>query len=123
MTSDFDLWIKEAYAARGAFTLLVILLKQEETTASPLASTYMNVIGDEMDWSDMALLLTGSGMPWDCVALFAEQDGGEPLDNVQAQRRLRDMEKAVIEDRMTINQGDFFDAQGRRLRLEPILDS
>jgi hypothetical protein len=33
---------------------------------------------------------------------------------------LRALERRVIEDRMTINEGHFFDAWGRRLRIEEV---
>ena len=53
-TTDFDEWIAAEFAERGAFTALVILVEIDETKVTPLSSTYFNVIGDEVDWSEIS---------------------------------------------------------------------
>jgi hypothetical protein len=119
--SDFDRWIAEEFARTGAFTALVILVRIGQPSVSPLCSTYMNVIGDEVDWSEITVLFAGSGMDWDGAAFFpvTDRDGG-PLDNPTARLRLREIETRFDADRLTLNEGHFFDKWGRRLRIEEV---
>jgi len=46
-------------------------------------------------------------------------DGG-PLDNPTARLRLRELESRVNGDRLVLNEGHFFDAWGRRLRIDEV---
>lgn len=48
---------------------------------------------------------------------LAASEGG-PVNDASARAALRTLERQVIEDRMTINAGHFFDAWGRGLRIE-----
>ena len=41
-----------------------------ELSVTPLRSTWFHVIGDELDWAEVAALLDGGGADWD-GALFA----------------------------------------------------
>jgi hypothetical protein len=119
--SDFDRWISEEFARTGAFTALVILVRIGEPSVSPLCSTYMNVIGNEVDWGEITVLFAGSGMDWDGAAFFpvTDKDGG-PLDNPTARLKLREIETRVDADRLTLNEGHFFDKWGRRLRIDEV---
>jgi len=116
---DFDRWIVEEFAATGSFTVLIVLVQIADTKVVPLCSTYLNVIGDEVDWSEMTLLFAGAGADWSGAAFFpvVAQDGG-PVDNPEARRRLRELEDRVNANRLVLNEGHFFDKWGRRLKIE-----
>lgn len=118
--TDFDLWLGRTFADNGAFTALVVLMRISEPALTPLASTFLNVIGDEVRWEEMAALFTGSGKQWDGAAFFAQTDADGPLDNGEARARLRALEARIRADRLVINEGDFFDTHGRRLEVEEI---
>ncbi|MGE0737189.1 MAG: hypothetical protein AB7P50_20815 [Alphaproteobacteria bacterium] len=119
--TDFTRWIVEEFAHTGAFTALVVLVRIGEQSVSPLCSTYMNVIGDEFDWADLTVLFAGSGMDWDGAAFFSATDkNGGPLDNPTARLKLREIEDRFNKDRLTLNQGHFFDKWGRRMKIEEV---
>jgi len=86
-----------------------------------LCSTYFNVIGDEIDWSEMTVLFAGAGHAWDGASFYplTAPDGGA-LDNPSARLRLRDLEKRIDADRLVLNEGHFFDKWGRRLRVDEV---
>ncbi|HLL26033.1 MAG TPA: hypothetical protein VKT73_00045 [Xanthobacteraceae bacterium] len=114
--TDFDRWIVEEFADRGAFTAFVILVEISEPAVVPLCSTYFNVIGDEIDWGEITVLFAGSGRDWDGACFFPAD--GHPLDNPTARLKLRELETRVDESRLTLNEGHFFDKWGRRLKIE-----
>jgi hypothetical protein len=120
-TCDFDRWIVEEFAAREAFTVLIVLVQIAGTKVVPLCSTYLNVIGDEVDWSEMTVLFAGAGADWSGAAFFplTGPDGG-PLDNPTARTRLRELEERLNESRLVLNEGHFFDKWGRRLKIEEV---
>jgi len=115
----FEDWLRREYAGDGAFTALVVLLRLGAGRVDPLCSTYLNVVGDEVEWPDLAVLFAGSGQSWDGAAFFPvrAREGG-PLDNPAARVRLREIEMKVDEDRLALNAGHVFDARGRRLRID-----
>lgn len=115
--SDFQDWLQAAFAAKGSFTALILLVKISEPEITPLASTFLNVLGDDVTWPQMAALLAGSGHPWDGAAFFAV-DG--PLPNPEARSQLRALEARVREDRLVLNEGQLFDLWGRRLKVEQV---
>lgn len=120
-TEDFERWLKREFAELGAFTALVVLVEIAETRVTPVCSTFFNVIGDELGWSDIVTLLQSARQPWDGVAFFptvAAEDG--PLDNPTARLRLRDLEARLADDRLVLNEGHFFDKWGRRLKIEEV---
>lgn len=118
---DFDGWVKAEFAARNAFTALVLLVKIGKRRISPLRSTYVHVIGDELDWGEITRLFSSAGVAWDGAAFFPEvAKGGGPLDNAAARLRLRMLETRVDDDRLALNDGHFFDAWGRRMRVDEI---
>jgi hypothetical protein len=120
-TSDFGCWITEEFAATGSFTALIVLVEILGTKVTPLCSTYLNVIGDEVEWSDMTVLFAGAGAAWSGAAFFPVTglDGG-PVDNPTARIRLRELEARVGENRLVLNEGHFFDVWGRRMKIEEV---
>lgn len=118
--TDFDHWLGVTFGDNGAFTALVVLMRISEPALTPLASTFLNVIGDEVSWGEIAALFAGSGQAWDGAAFFAQTDADGPLDNGEARARLRALEARIREDRLTLNAGDFFDTRGRRLQVEAV---
>ena len=118
--TEFEPWIAGAFEASGAFTALIVLLRIADTQVTPLCSTYVNVIGAEVPWNDMVVMLAGAGQDWDGVAFFPEQERGRPLDNPTARTRLRLLEQRLDEDRLVLNEGHFFDRWGRRMRIDEI---
>jgi hypothetical protein len=101
-----------------------VLLHIAEPHVTPVCSSYVNVIGDEIDWDEMTVLLQGAGVGWDAVAFFVETaDGGGALTSVEANRRLEGLAKAIEADRLNLNRGRLFDRLGRLLRIEEMLPS
>jgi hypothetical protein len=101
------------------FTALIVLVKIGGDTVTPVASTYVHLIGDDLSWSEFSALLARSGQAWDGVALFAESaEGGGAIPDALAKIKLREIELRLGEDRIHINEGHFFDVWGRRLRVE-----
>lgn len=62
--TDFEPWLAEAYAAAGSFTALIVLVRIGGTEVSPVCSTYVNVIGPDVSWGDMTVMLAGAGQKW-----------------------------------------------------------
>lgn len=118
---DFDLWLRNQFAASGPFTALIILVKIDGTSIFPLGSSYATVIGNELRWPDMRRLLDQSRLPWSSAALFpAFSEAGGPLAEESAKRRLGEVQARVIADHGAINEGFFFDRQGSMMRLEEV---
>lgn len=117
--TTFDEWVIDEFGRSGGFTALVILLAIGDLSVTPLRSTFFHVIGDEIDWASTSQLLAGSGVSWDGVVFQTLQaKGGGPVSDDDARAKLRLLEKRIVEDRMTINQGHFFDNWGRRMKIE-----
>lgn len=120
--TDFDLWLGEEYASGAAagFTALVLLVRIKRADVRAVSSTYFHVVGTEAGWGDVAALFGGSGKRWDAAALFPMRDllDGGPLDETSARIHLLERATAVDEDRLAINEGHFFDAWGRRMKVE-----
>jgi hypothetical protein len=122
MPTDFDRWLSEQFGESGTFTALIVLLHVAEPHVTPVCSSYVNVIGDEIDWDEMTVLLQGSGIGWDVVAFFVEiAEGGGALTSVESNRRLKDLTLAIEADRLHLNRGRLFDRLGRRLRVEEMM--
>ena len=60
----------EEFARRGAFTALVVLVEIGERSVTPLASTYLNVIGLEVDWPEIVALFAGAGVKWGGASFY-----------------------------------------------------
>ncbi|MFO1151434.1 MAG: hypothetical protein U1E62_23920 [Alsobacter sp.] len=122
--TDFDLWLASALEGDEdpGFTALIMLLRIRKQDVKPVASTFAHVIGAELDWGEMTALLNGSGRKWDAVALFPRRDpaSGGPLDTPAARIWLADLEARIAEDRLVINEGRFFDAWGRAMRVDEV---
>ena len=123
-TTDFDAWLVDMVRQHGQFTSLIILAEIGDRRVAPLCSSYVHVIGDDMNWQQIKTLFAGSGQRWDGAAFFPTKgrDGG-PIDNATARARLAELEAKVREDRMVLNEGHFFDSFGRRIEIEPIADA
>jgi hypothetical protein len=116
---EFNDWIVSEFDERGAFTALVVLVEIGERSVTPLASTYLNVIGKEVDWLEMQALLAGAGLEWDGASFFpATAPEGGPLGNAAAREQLREIEHRVKAERLALNEGFFFDRYGRRMMVE-----
>jgi hypothetical protein len=122
--TEFDLWLADMVREHRRFTMLVILTEIGERCVVPLCSTYMHVIGEETGWEEIKLMFAGSGQNWDGAAFFpTKAQGGGPVDNPTARLRLADLEDKMGKNRMILNDGHFFDTAGRRIKIEPIVDS
>jgi hypothetical protein len=115
--TDFDDWLAETFARVGSFTMLIVLVEIGETTVSPLASSYLHVIGDETRWTDMLDLLSGAGMAWNGAAFF-QADRGGLVDDDTARERLSSLARHLEKDRSLLTHSEFFNAQGLRLKIE-----
>lgn len=119
--TDFDDWLNATFALQGPFTAFIVLVEIRGTDVTPLASTYVHVIGTEIDWADVTVLLAGSGRDWQGAVFFPEQDGvNGPLNAVKARLRLQLLETEIDTDRLHINKGQFFDPWGRRMKIEAV---
>jgi hypothetical protein len=119
--TEFDDWLAGMVRQHGDFTVLVILTEIGERSVLPLCSTYLHVIGDEADWEDIKVMFAGSGQSWNGAAFFpTKARNGGPIDNPTARLRLAELEAKVTEDRMTLNEGHFFDVEGRKIKIEPM---
>jgi hypothetical protein len=122
--NDFEPWLVAEFARAGAFTALVILVEISGTRLSPLCSTYFNVIGDDVAWSDIVVMFAGAGQEWDGAAFFpVVGERGGPLDNPTARQRLRALEARVNTERLVLNEGALFDKWGRRMVVEEVMPS
>ena len=119
--TDFDIWLKSEFAETGSFTALAVLVQITENKVEPLCSTYFNVIGDETDWNEITILFAGAGKEWDGASFFpvTDQHGG-PLDNPAARLNLRELETRLEDNPLVLNEGNFFDKWGRRLRVDEV---
>lgn len=122
--TGFDAWIGEEFA-RGpgeGFTALIVLVRIKGTKVTPAASTYAHVIGTDLDWGAMTGLLAGARKRWDAVAFFPRRDPrrGGPLDDRTARLYLMDVEARLDDDRLVLNEGRFFDAWGRAMRIDEV---
>jgi hypothetical protein len=120
--TEFEAWLSTHFAAVGDFTALAVLVGIADTKVTPLCSTYFNVIGDDVAWTDIDVMFAGAGIDWDGAAFFAvTAPGGGPLDNPTARLRLRELEGRLDDDRLVLNEGAFFDKLGRRLKIEEVM--
>lgn len=116
---SFDDWIGEEFSHSNGFTALILLVGISDRAVEPLRSTYVHVIGDEIDWARATALLAGAGVGWDGVMFqVMTSEGGGPVTDMVARQALRDLEQRVAENRLVINEGHFFDKWGRRMMVE-----
>jgi hypothetical protein len=117
----FDEWIAHEYARTGGFTMLVVLVAIGDLDVTPLRSTYLHVIGDEVEWGTLTRLFTSANVDWD-GALFEPVSavGGGPVADALAKVFLRALEARVGDDRLAMNTVHFFDKWGRRMKVEEV---
>jgi len=116
--ADFNEWLAREFAD-GSFTALIVLVSIGGLEVIPLRSTFMHVIGDELDWLAFSDAMRGAGVNWEGVVImpFRDEDGAHASD-IKARDALRLLDKRIIEDRLVINEGHFFDKWGRRMKIE-----
>jgi hypothetical protein len=117
--TDFDDWLAQTFARVGSFTVLIVLVEIGETTVSPLASSYLHVIGEETRWTDMVDLLSGASVAWNGAAFF-QADRGGLVDDDTARQRLSSLARHLEKDRSLLTHSEFFNAQGLRLKIEEV---
>jgi len=115
--TDFDEWITGTHAEAGDFTILFILMRITETSVEPLRAAWLHVMGDETRWPDMTAIFAGAGVPWSAAVFFRAGREGLVPDN-EARTRLAALSRKLHEDRTLIREGEFFNADGLRLRLD-----
>src|ERR1700688_1019012 len=119
-STDFDDWLVRIFGRIGAFTMLVVLVEIGDTSVTVLRSSYLHVIGDESRWPDMVRLFAGSGAAWNGAAFFQADRMGVG-DDAPAKRRLASLVRHLEKDRSILSDGEFFDAQGLRLKIEEVV--
>ncbi|UFN47760.1 hypothetical protein LPC08_17305 [Roseomonas sp. OT10] len=118
ITTDFDEWMVAAHRETGDFTLLFVLLRETGRTVEPLRGAWLHVVGEETRWPDMLRLFAGAGVEWSAAVFYrAGREGLVP--DAEARGRLRSLTRALYEDRSLVGEGEFFNAEGLRLRLDP----
>lgn len=116
---QFNDWIGDEFSESGPFTALVVLVSIGGLDVLPLRSTFFHVIGDEVDWLAFSAMMRGAKVEWDGAMLMAVRDEDDgPMEDELARAELRALEKRIVEDRMVLNEGNFFDKWGRRLKIE-----
>lgn len=116
---QFNHWIAEEFGESGPFTALVVLVSIGDLEVLPLRSTFLHVIGDEIDWLAFSNMMRGANVAWDgAMILPLRDDDGGLLEDARARDELRALERRIVEDRLVLNEGHFFDKWGRRLKIE-----
>lgn len=115
--TDFDEWLRNTYAETQGFTLLMVLVRADDGRIDLLRSAYLHVIGDELGWQEMAQHLDNSGTPWNAVAMFRAGREGLVADEI-AKNRLDALMRAMNGDRTLIRDGEFYNRDGLKLRLD-----
>lgn len=115
----FDDWVVDEFRRTEGFTVLVVLVGIGHLSVVPLRSTFIHIVGDDLDWTRLSMLLASAGIAWDGVLFETlSAEGGGPVGDEEAREALRALDQRVVEDRLTINRGHFFDKWGRRLKVE-----
>jgi hypothetical protein len=121
MKADFEQWLSAQFADTGPFTIFIVLVQIVGDEVVLLKSSYAHLIGDDMSWDEMCVLLDRAGAPWNGVAFFVGLGhAGGPLPDEAAARKLRDVEADVRADPLALNRGLFFDREGRHLRVDEV---
>ena len=116
--TPFDLWLGERYREGGAFTMLIVLVRIGELEVDLLRSTHLHVIGDETSWRELTRLFEGAKVPWNGAAFFEADPVAGLVEDPNAKLLLSDLVARLHENRLVLNDGHFFDKQGRRLRID-----
>jgi hypothetical protein len=122
MALHFDEWVREEFG-KGPFTVLVMLVQIGDASVEPVASTFLHVIGDDIDWFAMKAMLERAPHPWHGAAFFpARLAEPGPISDELARLRLYDLKERVTADRLVLNEAAFFDGLGRRMKIEEELE-
>jgi len=117
--TDFDDWLIATFGEAGSFTMLFVLVEITETKVELLRSAYLHVVGDETRWPDMVRIFSGAGIAWSGAVFY--RAGREGLvEDATAKARLASLMRNLHEDRSLIREGEFFNADGLRLRIEEL---
>ena len=115
----FDDWIAGEFEESGPFTALVVLVSIGGLEVVPLRSTFLHVIGNEIDWLGFSEMMRGAKVNWDGAMIMPMRDEDDNLlEDEQARAALHMLESRIAEDRLVLNEGNFFDKWGRRLKIE-----
>lgn len=115
--TDFDEWLVSTHDEVGDFTMLFVLVSVGETSVEPLRSAYLHVMGDETRWPEMVAHFLGAGVAWSGAVFFRAGREGLVPDG-EARARLAALGRKLHEDRSIIREGEFFNLDGLRLRIE-----
>ncbi len=118
MKTDFEQWLGAQFADTGAFTIFIVLVRIAGEQVAAVKSTYAQMIGADMKWSEMCALLDGARASWDAVSFFVGLGAGGPLIDSVARAKLKDIEAQVAADPLALNRGMFFDRKGRHLKVD-----
>jgi hypothetical protein len=118
MALHFDDWLREEFG-KGPFTVLIILVEISDESVAPVASTFLHVIGDDIDWFAMKGMLNQGPHPWQGAAFFPVRLATPgPISDELARLRLKDLQRQITADRLVLNSGAFFDGLGRLMKIE-----
>jgi hypothetical protein len=121
MKTDFEQWITAQFADTGPFTVFIVLVQISGEAVSAVKSSYAQLIGDDMPWAEMRVLLDGARTHWDGVAFFVGLGhAGGPLSDAAAKAKLKEVEADVLAGPLALNRGLFFDREGRNLRVDEV---
>ena len=115
--TDFDEWLRVTYAETQGFTLLMVLVRADDGRIDLLRSAYLHVIGDDLGWPEMVRHLDSSGTAWNAVVMFRAGREGLVADGI-AKDRLDALMRAMNGDRTLIRDGEFYNRDGLKLRLD-----
>ncbi len=116
----FDTWIRHTFAERtGGFTVLAVLVGIGTSSVTPLRSTWISVVGLDLDWKGLSARFDAGGHDWDgaCLAARRRPEGG-PLGEPAARAALAALGEALVADRHVLNREFFFNRYGQRVRVE-----
>jgi hypothetical protein len=118
MAQHFDEWIRQEFG-KGPFTVLIMLVEIGEESVEPVASSFLHVIGDDVDWFAMKAMLDRAPHGWQGAAFFPVRlaEAG-PIADELARLKLLDLKEKVTADRLELNKGGFFDRLGRLIQIE-----
>ena len=120
MKTEFEQWLGAQFADTGAFTIFIVLVRIAGSEVAAVKSTYAQMIGADMKWSEMCALLDGARTPWDAASFFVGLGAGGPLIDSVARTKLKDIEGQVTADPLALNRGMLFDKKGRHFRIDEI---
>ena len=100
--------------------MLFVLVRIGDLTVEPLRAAYLHVIGDETRWPDMVALFSGAGVDWSGAVFFRAGREGLVPDG-ESRSRLAALVRKAYEDRAIFRDGEFFNRDGLRLRLDDVV--